>query len=110
MQYEDFIESKRLKFEPVGFDTPFEINPMLFDWQADVVRWSLRRGRAALFEDCGLGKSFQQIEWAQHVHRYTDGNVLILAPLAVSQQTIREAAKLGYTINLCKTGADVTGA
>ena len=107
MQYEDFIQSKRLKFEPVGFDTPFEINPVLFDWQADVVRLSLRRGRAALFEDCGLGKSFQQIEWAQHVHRYTDGNVLILAPLAVSQQTIREAAKLGYTVHLCKTSNDV---
>ena len=107
MQYEDFIQSKRLKFEPVGFDTPDEINAKLFDWQADIVRWSLRRGRAAIFADCGLGKSFMQIEWAQHVHRYTDGNVLILAPLAVSQQTVREAAKLGYTVHLCKTGADV---
>jgi len=107
MQYDEFVASKRLKFEPVGFDTQFEINPMLFDWQADIVRWALRRGRAALFEDCGLGKSFQQIEWAQHVHMQTGGNVLILAPLAVSQQTIREAAKLGYTIHLCKTGDDV---
>jgi DNA modification methylase len=107
MQYDDFVASKRLKFEPVGFDTPYQMNPMLSDWQADIVRWALRRGRAALFEDCGLGKSFQQIEWAQHVHMHTGGNVLILAPLAVSQQTIREAAKLGYTIHLCKTGDDV---
>lgn len=108
MQYDDFIESKRLKFEPVGFDTPFEINPILFNWQADVTRWALRRGRAALFEDCGLGKTLQQVEWAQHVCRYTDGNALILAPLGVTWQTAEIAKdKMGIDITVCRTGSDV---
>lgn len=108
MQYEDFIQSKRLKFEPVGFDTPFNINPVLFGWQADITRWALRRGRAALFEDCGLGKTLQQVEWAQHVHRYTDGNVLILAPLGVTRQTAEIAKKkLGVNVTVCRTGTDL---
>ena len=64
---------------------------MLFDFQRDIVRWALRRGRAAIFADCGLGKTPMQLEWARHI----PGRVLILAPLAVSAQTVREAAKFG---------------
>jgi DNA modification methylase len=64
---------------------------MLFDWQRDIVAWALRRGRGCLFEDCGLGKTAQQLEWAQHI----PGRVLILAPLAVSTQTVAEGQKFG---------------
>lgn len=107
-QYEQFLESKRVVVSPAGFDVPMEsINPMLFDWQRSVVRWALYRGRAALFEDCGLGKTPQQIEWARHVCGHTEGNVLILAPLAVAAQTVREGAKFGVDVTHCRIGQDV---
>lgn len=69
------------------------VDPMLHDWQADIVAWAVRKGRAAIWADTGLGKSFMQIEWA----RLSGTRCLIVAPLAVCQQTIREAAKLGIT-------------
>ena len=61
MTYADFLASKEKRFEPVGFECG-DLNAMLFQWQADIVRWALKRGRAALFEDCGLGKTAQQLE------------------------------------------------
>jgi DNA modification methylase len=107
-EYERFIESKRQVVEAVGFDIQDEgINQRLFDWQRAIVRWALRRGRAALFEDCGAGKTAQQLEWAKHVCSYTDGNVLILAPLAVSAQTKREGEKFGIGSTVCRTSADI---
>lgn len=108
MSYEDFIESKRIVAQPSGFDVSSEaINPMLFGFQRDIVRWALRRGKAAIFADCGLGKTPMQLEWSKHVVAHTDGNVLILAPLAVSQQTVREGQKFGIQAHICKTGTDV---
>ena len=108
MKYNEFIESKRIKFEPVGFDVPESaINPMLFDFQRDIVRWALRRGRAAVFADCGMGKTPMQLEWAHQVHKHTDGRVLILAPLAVSVQTQREGEKFNIPVNICRTDADL---
>lgn len=108
MNYEDFIESKRIVTQPSGFDVPVEaINPMLFEFQRDITRWALRCGKAAIFADCGLGKTPMQLEWAQHVTIRTSGKVLILAPLAVSQQTVREGQKFGIAVHICKTGADV---
>jgi superfamily II DNA or RNA helicase len=107
-EYQKFLEAKRVNIQSVGFDVPdCEINQMLFDWQRAIVRWALHRGRSALFQDCGLGKTCQQIEWARHVAKYTGGNVLILAPLAVAAQTVREGVKFGVNITLCKDGADV---
>lgn len=92
--YRRFLHSKRISVNPTGFGvTEDEVNQKLFPWQRDIVRWALRRGRAALFEDCGLGKTPQQLEWASHVCRHTGGRVLILTPLAVAPQTVREAAK-----------------
>lgn len=106
--YSDFLATKRVNVESVGFDVPIsDLNPMLFDWQKSIVRWALNRGRAALFEDCGLGKTPQQLEWARCVVAYTGGNVLVLAPLAVASQTQREGAKFGVSVTLCKTGDDV---
>lgn len=99
--YTEFLNAKKPRVEACGIE-PGPINPTLFDWQADIVRWALRRGRAALFEDCGLGKTFQQIEWArqiQYMDECADGRVLIVAPLSVAQQTIAEAAKLGVEVS-----------
>lgn len=76
--------------------TPGDIAPHLFPFQADLVRWALRRGRAALFASTGLGKTAMQIEWSRHVAR--EGRVLILAPLAVAEQTVREAARFGVEV------------
>lgn len=97
--YEQFISSKRLRHIETGFDLPREsISPMLFDYQKDLVKWALKLGRAALFTMTGTGKTLMQVEYARHVHAKTGGNVLILAPLAVSAQTIREAKKIGVNI------------
>ena len=107
--YEKFIESKKLKFEHTGIPDHGEINPMLYDWQRDVVSWALRRGRASLFEDCGLGKTPQQLEWAKHVEQHTESPVLILAPVAVSQQTISEGQKFGVDVARADDGSDIDG-
>lgn len=91
--YSAFLQTKRHLPEATGFDAD-EFSPILYDWQKKIVRWALRRGRAALFEDCGLGKTFQQLEWARHVQSHTSGHVLIVAPLAVAEQTIDHAERL----------------
>lgn len=106
--YEEFVESKRITVPSSGFEVPDEaVNPQLFQFQRDIVRWALRRGKAAIFADCGMGKTPMQLEWARHVVEHTGGNVLILAPLAVSRQTQREGQKFGVDVNICKTGEDV---
>jgi hypothetical protein len=93
---------------PTGFDVDRDaLHPSLFDFQKDIVRWALRRGRAAIFAGTGLGKTRMQTEWAMHVHRLSGGDVLMLAPLAVAAQTIREAAELGYEITMCRCQDDV---
>lgn len=97
MDYAAFLESKIIKAEASGFEvSATDISDVLYDFQGDIVRWALRRGRAALFEDCGLGKTIQQLEWTRHVSKY--GNVLIAAPLSVAEQTIEESAKLGMDV------------
>lgn len=106
-EYGEFIKTKVPRQRDFGFKCD-ELNPMLYDWQADIVRWALRRGRAAIFADCGLGKTPMQLEWANRVHLETGGDVLILAPLAVSAQTKREGIKFGVTANVCRSQADVT--
>jgi len=89
MSYADFIAAKALRDPSTGLDVVPDLSADLFPFQADIVRWALRRGRAAIFADCGMGKTPMQLEWARHI----PGRVLILAPLAVSAQTVREAAK-----------------
>ncbi len=96
--YTTFLASKHAVAPASGFDTPLPINPTLRGDQAAIVRWALRRGRAAVFADTGLGKTFVQAEWAKHVATHTGGRVLILAPLAVAHQTISEAARLGIEV------------
>lgn len=97
-EYERFLQKKLVKVQPTGFEVlESEINPLLFSWQRAVVMQAIKSGRYALFEECGLGKTLQQVEWANHVQRFTAGKVLICCPLAVAPQTIGEARKLTVT-------------
>ena len=104
MGYGKFLERKQVTNIDVGLDTIPLLNDMLYDFQHDLVMWALRRGRAALFCDCGLGKTPMQLEWAKHV----PGNVLILAPLAVSMQTVAEGRKFGIEVNYRRDQTEVT--
>lgn len=106
MDYQEFLQSKAVSAPTLGIKIePDEINPMLFDWQRDVVRWSLLKGRAALFQECGMGKTFEQIEWARLVAKHTGRKTLILAPLAVAHQTVSEGAKLGVGVKYVRSQA-----
>lgn len=102
MQYQEVIEKKRVKFDARGITVdPTRLNASLFDWQRAVVSWALRKGRACLFEDCGLGKTIQQLAWAEQI----PGNVLILTPLAVAEQTAREAGRFGMDASVSRDGS-----
>lgn len=108
LDYKTFIQKKTPKIVASGFECPDELlNRNLFDFQKAIVRWALRRGKAALFEDTGLGKTLQQLSWANAVHKYTGGDVLILAPLAVSKQTRQEGVKFGIDVNIIEEEADI---
>ena len=99
INYKQFLKSKKKIFIPTGFEIESkELNEKLFDFQKDIIKWSLKKGRAAIFADCGLGKTPMQLEWAHHVNIRTRKPVLILAPLAVSQQTVREGKKFGIAV------------
>lgn len=108
MDYDTFITQKTRRAESHGFD-PLSITAPLFPWQRHVVEWAVKKGRAALFEDCGLGKTAQQLEWASQVCRHTGGSVLILTPLAVAHQTSHEADKFGLVAKVAESSADITG-
>ena len=104
----EFIAGKRSRVPDSGFE-PDELNPMLFEYQRDIVRWACVKGKAAIFADCGLGKTPMQLEWARQVclHSGEGAKVLILAPLAVAKQTWYEGAKFGIEVNRCRSQADV---
>lgn len=100
MEYKNFIESKKVQPIISGFDIDAEnLNSNLFDFQRAIVKWALKRGRAAIFADTGLGKTLMQTSWAYEVAKKTGGDVLIFAPLCVAQQTIREGEKFGISIS-----------
>jgi len=105
LMYADFLRTKQSVSKASGFECG-ELHEKLFDFQRDIVRWALRQGRAAIFADCGLGKTFMQLEWAQKVYEHTDGQVLILAPLAVASQTVNEGKKLGVEVQYARTWGD----
>ena len=90
--YQEFIESKSQLNNEFGFEPVF-MPDYLFDFQESLVDYSLRGGRTAIFSDCGLCKTPNELVWAENFVRKTNGKVLLLTPLAVSQQTIREAEK-----------------
>lgn len=107
--YTDFLDAKLCRAQPVGFE-PAELNSGLFEWQADLVRWFCRIGRAACFADTGLGKTLIQLAWAEQVCRHTGGKVLVFTPLAVAQQTAREAEKFGIesSVSVCREQSEAT--
>ena len=106
-EYQKFLDRKIVLDVDTGIFDDVVLNDHLFDFQKDIVRWALRRGRAAVFADCGLGKTIMQLEWAHVVSEYTKGKVLILAPLAVAMQTKHEGEKFGISVNLCRSQNDV---
>ena len=101
--YKEFLEAKTERFLGVGFE-PDGLNRNLMPFQQDIVRWACMKGRAAVFSDCGTGKSIMQLAWADAVADYTDGDVLILAPLSVAQQTVQEGQKFGIEAHYSRNG------
>lgn len=101
MKYNDFLETKRKTFTESGFDVEeSDLNPLLKDFQKFGVKTALFKGKFAFFFDCGLGKTFCQLEWAKQVQIKTNKKVLILAPLAIIEQTKNEARKFGIELDV----------
>lgn len=99
-EYKEFLKGKKTKKTESGFSIETnELNPVLFDFQKFCVKRALEAGKFALFEDCGLGKTIQQLEWAKQIILKCNVSVLVLAPLAVIGQTIKEGQKFGYSVN-----------
>lgn len=108
-EYKTFLENKKLKFERVGFEVEDDsLNPSLFPFQRFCVKRALSAGRFAMFEDCGLGKTIQQLEWADKVAKHSNAPVIIFAPLGVIGQTIKEGCKFGYRVTEIDDTVDTT--
>ena len=105
MTYQDFIAAKTHQGADHGFD-PTWMPDILFPFQRALVEWEVRKGRAAIFADCGLGKTFCQLTWAENVARKTGGRVLILTPLAVAFQTVNEGIKCGVEVEHRREGIE----
>lgn len=106
MSYTAFLERKQQVAHVDGPDlSPADIHPTLFDWQAQIVTWAVKVRRAAIWADTGLGKTMMQVEWA----RLSGDMSLIVAPLAVCAQTVREAAKLGVTAKYVRDETELDG-
>lgn len=107
--YSDFIKSKTWTPQECGIDFKSEFKAPLFSFQKDLVRWSLRLGRSAIFADCGLGKTIMQLEWARVVAEHSGSPVLILSPLAVAAQTVREAGRFGLPAMYARDQSQASG-
>ena len=106
MDYTAFLTAKQSTVPNAGIDiAPSDLSDVLFPFQQHLTAWALRKGRAAIFADCGLGKTLMQLEWARHV----PGPTLIYAPLAVAQQTKDESSKLGMDITYARDQSGVSG-
>ena len=104
MEYQEFLESKRHKNQDAGFNvSESSISLKLYDFQKAIVQWALRKGRAAIFADCGLGKTPMQLEWAKQI----GGTALIVAPLCVAEQTIREGKKFDIPVSFVRSKAEI---
>lgn len=103
--YDEFLRKKEFVPKDAGFE-PVDLNDQLYPFQRDIVTWACRRGKAAVFADCGMGKTPMQLAWAEQVADRTSGIVLILAPLAVSAQTVREKRKFGIEVTRVRDGSE----
>lgn len=102
--YKEFLRSKKISIDPSGINiSKKDINPILFPFQKDIVKWAVKKGRCAVFLDTGLGKTFIQLEWARILNQKT----LIIAPLSVARQTTREAHKIGLEVNFCRSSQEM---
>lgn len=107
MNYLDFLSKKTFKIQESGFelDEALEIDS-LFPFQKAIVKWAVKRGRAAVFADTGLGKTYMQTAWAHAISQYSGNRVIIFAPLCVAPQTVSEAEKMGVTIKYVRSMED----
>lgn len=103
MSYQDFLAKKAQKNTGHGFE-PIAIPDHLFDFQRELVEWAVRQGRAAIFADCGMGKTAMELAWAENVHRKTGKPVLLLTPLAVGFQIAGEADRFGHDADQSRNG------
>jgi hypothetical protein len=101
--YDNFLDMKTHYGADHGFE-PVWMPSILFDFQVAITEWAIRKGRSAIFADCGLGKTFMQLVWAENIARKTGRRVLILTPLAVAFQTVREGEKIGIEVIHRRTG------
>lgn len=110
MDYATFLKSKGKRFTGEGFDCEASRLPVeMFEWQKKIVTWATKKGRCALWADTGLGKTIMQLAWADQVAHHTGKPVLILTPLAVSAQTVKEALRFGLKASICADQSDVCG-
>lgn len=108
MTYEEFLKSKEVERIEAGFDVRrSSLNGALFPFQKDIVAWALKKGKAAIFSDCGTGKTIMQLEFAHQIVKRTRKKALIIAPLSVVEQTKKEGRKFGIEVNICRTSADI---
>lgn len=109
LNYQEFLENKSFVIPDAGFEVDRNsIHPFLFEWQKDIVHYALKKGKCCIFTMTGTGKTVMQLEYGRQVNEKTGDNVLILAPLAVSHQTEREATgKLDLSITVCENQDDV---
>lgn len=105
--YDEFLAAKLAHDAPRGLDRLPTLPSALFPFQRAAVEWALSTGRCALFEDCGLGKTLQQLAWAHAVHEATGRPVLILAPLGVAHQTVREGERFGLPVTYTRDPAEL---
>ena len=109
MNYQDYVQRKLSRVPPTGIASGFDLPASLFPHQSALTGWAIKRGRAAIFADTGLGKSRMQLAWANAVQRHTGRPVLILAPLAVAPQTVAEGIDLGIEVKHCRDGSETAG-
>ena len=107
--YKEFIKSKEIESinEGITFDKS-ELNKNLLPFQRDIVAWALNKGRAAIFSDCGTGKTIMQLSYADMICKHTNGKALILCPLSVAEQTKKEGIKFGIKSRICRDQSDVS--
>lgn len=109
MKYEEFLSRKAIMDIHSGMDEVPDLNPSLHLHQPLIVRWALKKGRAAIFAGTGMGKTFMQMEWADKVQKHTGGKIIVLAPLAVAEQTVSEAERFGICAKIASSNEDISG-
>lgn len=105
--YSSFLANKARFDSLSGFDPGERMNPSMFPFQRAITRWACRRGRSAVWADCGLGKTIISLEWLRLVTDREGGSGLVLTPLAVAEQFVEEGEKFGIPVNVCRDGSEV---